>query len=461
MADIKLTPEQTKKAEEYRDRWYEIGVDCGLADRPNAEAAWNAWYKHANQEEPQMIWVDSPLAVQMIVNGKSFTDNDHDFVRELIANLKSIQEAAHTPINSSVLEGADVDFGKDQVALVTSFTFKADIALEVFDSLADAQAQQAEYAANQRGVDLSAICTDPESLAAAVNNCQYVVEPAAEMATYENGESATLLQSLLEWMTHVGFTAANIADDSLSPAEAKQVAWMYLPRLEERVLRVRQTSTPAWFLGSLSAPWMGFYTFVRDEFQPFSDEQLEQLTLFDQWVKAGFVAFPYEDQCYLCEKPSEINWGENAGGDQVLHNETGPAVAFRDGYGVYSIGGVTVPKKIVEAPETITIEEIRSEDNAEVKRLMTEAYGYGKYLTDVNASIIDQDTVAVDKLVPEGKHIMRALMQDDENNRFLVGSDGSTHRVYYMPVPADTQTCEAAAEMLANGLKSENCISES
>jgi len=42
----------------------------------------------------------------------------------------------------------------------------------------------------------------------------------------------------------------------------------------------------------------------------------------------------------------------------------------------------------------------------------------------------------------------RALMRDDLGNMWLVGTDGSTARVYTMAVPSDVSTCKEAHERI-------------
>ena len=124
--------------------------------------------------------------------------------------------------------------------------------------------------------------------------------------------------------------------------------------------------------------------------------------------------------------------------------------------------GVRVPEHVIMQPETITLDQIKAEKNAEVRRIMRERYGDGRYLAEIGAKVIDTDSVPTDALAPRAGSITRALIEDDDGLRFLVGSDGSTARVYYMECdnrnpPA---TCVQAYEQLNNGLKQSQCILE-
>ena len=69
------------------------------------------------------------------------------------------------------------------------------------------------------------------------------------------------------------------------------------------------------------------------------------------------------------------------------------------------------------------------------------------YLREIGAKTLDVDAVPVEKK-PGAPSIVRALMEDDEGRRFLVGSDGSTHRTYYMETSPQAKTCAEAHTFL-------------
>jgi len=89
----------------------------------------------------------------------------------------------------------------------------------------------------------------------------------------------------------------------------------------------------------------------------------------------------------VCERPTAIY--RNAQGQ--LHSLDGAAIYWPDGWGVYSVNGVRVPRDIIETPASITVKRIDDETNAEVRRIMIERYGMQKYLVDSNAQILSED----------------------------------------------------------------------
>jgi len=145
----------------------------------------------------------------------------------------------------------------------------------------------------------------------------------------------------------------------------------------------------------------------------------------------------------MCQRPSAIHME-----DGELHNETGPAMAWEDTK-IYSIHGHTVPERVVMNPETITLEDIDKEADAEVKRIMMERYGMERYVVDSGAKIIDSDNgIGVEGSCP------RALVEDKHGKRWIIGSDGSTERIYFIPVDAKAKTVSEAHQSISGVLES-------
>ena len=134
--------------------------------------------------------------------------------------------------------------------------------------------------------------------------------------------------------------------------------------------------------------------------------------------------------------------GHEEGG--ALHSETGPALRYGDGWEIHALHGIRVPRHVIEAPESITIEEIRRERHAELRRVLRERYGDERYFSTAELVVLDVDTVPIDALAPNAGSITRTLVIDFLQTRYLVASDGSTQRVYHMEVPSSCDTCEQA-----------------
>lgn len=126
--------------------------------------------------------------------------------------------------------------------------------------------------------------------------------------------------------------------------------------------------------GHHDAGWLSGYEFFKDECKI---EACEKLSGLMQVAKSSGWFWPFTNLCIMTERPNVLH----RDAERRLHCETGPAIAYPDNWGLYVWHGVRVPKHVVEAPETITAQEIEEETNAEVRRIMLERFGLERYLT--------------------------------------------------------------------------------
>jgi len=107
-------------------------------------------------------------------------------------------------------------------------------------------------------------------------------------------------------------------------------------------------------------------------------------------------------------------------------------------------GGVNVDRRIAFRPELITVDEVLAETNAERRRVLLERYGYGRFLHDVGAEILDRDAD------PGGeRQLLRVKLPDDEDLVAMSCFCPSTERQYMIRVPPTTPTCRHAAAWIA------------
>jgi hypothetical protein len=94
-----------------------------------------------------------------------------------------------------------------------------------------------------------------------------------------------------------------------------------------------------------------------------------------------------------------------------------------------------VPSFAIERPDLIKVAHIENENNAEVRRILIERMGVGKYLAEVKAEVVEWDGGIRGCDGSSNRVLMRS-----KHGMWLVGTDGSTERVYYMSVPDDVKT---------------------
>ncbi len=140
--------------------------------------------------------------------------------------------------------------------------------------------------------------------------------------------------------------------------------------------------------GQWDIAWISYYTFPDRFIHPmFSNEDRALLSQWERLTRSCGWIYALDGICFICDRPTEIHQNER----NLLHCETGPALAFSDGYAVFAYKGVRVPAKIIENPEMITCSDVLKEKNVEVRRVMIERYGQSRFLTDSGSTLLHED----------------------------------------------------------------------
>ncbi len=71
--------------------------------------------------------------------------------------------------------------------------------------------------------------------------------------------------------------------------------------------------------------------------------------------------------------------------DGRLHRDSGPAVQYDNGSGLWFWKGVRVPEEVILRPREITSKQILAEQNAEVRRVMIERVGIERFVRESGA----------------------------------------------------------------------------
>ncbi|SEG15269.1 hypothetical protein SAMN04489712_103411 [Thermomonospora echinospora] len=179
-------------------------------------------------------------------------------------------------------------------------------------------------------------------------------------------------------------------------------------------------------LGQHDAPWLWLFDALG---------RLEELEGLAEVARTAGWWWPYERMVVLCERPVELYRDEPG----RLHRGDGPALSFPDGFALHAWRGMPIPADFIQTLAGLTADRIQREDNAELRRVMLEHYGYDRYLADVGAKPLHRDETGV---------LWRIDLLDDEPVVMVevVNStpepDGS-YRTYYLRVPPDTRTARA------------------
>lgn len=179
-------------------------------------------------------------------------------------------------------------------------------------------------------------------------------------------------------------------------------------------------------------------------------------------VHAAPMVMTFRTQALVCLGRPVVH--KNRDGE--LHNDEGPAVVYPDGAKQYWVDGHALGalgEKIVEKPETLMLADINREINEEIKRLAIEAYGWGRYLDEIGAKVIDrrendvdntiEALVEIEDIVERPTWMGGRFAQEGTpiKKRKLVLACRSTARQYFLAVPEEIQTCEEGQQWLHAG----------
>jgi len=95
---------------------------------------------------------------------------------------------------------------------------------------------------------------------------------------------------------------------------------------------------------------------------------------------------PYQNAAILQEKTTTVQLREGR-----LHCETGPAVAYKDGFEVYALNGIRVSKDLVMTPaDKLDPQIVLKQQNADIRREIVRKIGIERVLKGTNAKVVDK-----------------------------------------------------------------------
>ena len=149
--------------------------------------------------------------------------------------------------------------------------------------------------------------------------------------------------------------------------------------------------------------------------------------------------FAYPDLVVLSDRPIAIRYDER----ERLHNTSGPAIIYPDGWGVNAIDGTLLPAWFHERG-ALTIERIQRETNLEARRHLITTYGYERFVVDSDAELIDEDVTGRLWWIGKGRwgYPEMAMVEVVDATHQLDG----TYRRYWLHVPP---TMTSAREAVA------------
>ncbi|QMU78707.1 hypothetical protein GXW83_26365 [Streptacidiphilus sp. PB12-B1b] len=363
--------------------WRAVALRTGPADRAAAEAGVRAAYRSAGLAEPcTVVWFDSPLqatAAALLLTGADAV------VREAVVR---------DPATGAPADSADTGAG------------------------ADAERVLAEAARILAGHGVAA---EPGAAGGSVRE-------ALRTAPWEAARRRSLTAlGPTDWSEHWSRTGGEL--------------WLRISDLTQRIRgavadRLGGPDDPTRPVGpARSAVRLAMLDALCGQHDAAWLSALAEAPELDGLARTAAAAgwwWPYRDVVLLTERPIALHQDEPG----RLHCADGPALAFPDGFALHAWRGMPVPAGFLDRLAALTAADIRTEANAELRRVMLEYYGYERYLAESGATPVHRDETGV---------LWRIELPGDEAvvTVEVVNStpepDGS-HRVYWLRVPPRTRT---------------------
>ena len=135
--------------------------------------------------------------------------------------------------------------------------------------------------------------------------------------------------------------------------------------------------------------WLGPYEYLANVLGLRAETEalrgLWQLALNTGWFQ------PHAQTCWLAERPDRLRGDAS----DRLHDASGPALRFPDGWSVWAWKGVESPRGIIERPDQITLETIDAASNVQVRRCMIEIMTPQRYVALGGAVRASEDETGV------------------------------------------------------------------
>jgi len=437
----KLTPSQTKHLAASYEEWLSVGRCTEPADRPAMETAVRAMYAEIGQPPPAVVWLDSPLAG---VCGSWFLSN---LLKTLRNDANQLGDQLRDQLRDQLggqLRGQLGDQLRGQLGDQLWDQLWGQLGGQLGDQLRDQlrgqlRDQLRDQLWGQLGGQLRGQLGD-----------QLRDQLWGQLGDQLRGQLGGQLRGQLggQLRGQLGGQLRDQLRGQLGDQLWDQLWGQLGGQLGDQL---RDQLAQCWW-AQHEAAWIAFYLWPETNLAVNYKEQVSRrLALWETTARSSSWWWPMIGLVVLTERPSNVS----VDGEGRLHDERGPALGYRDGWGVWSIHGVRVTPKIVEHPESLTVQEIRDEPNVEVRRVMLERFGADRFMAESNAELIGEDDWgklwripdAPDE--PDGKPLVLVEMLNSTPE-----PDGSV-RTYYERAHPDVQTPLAALAWQANMSESE------
>ena len=249
----------------------------------------------------------------------------------------------------------------------------------------------ATHATHAATYDATDAATDAATYDATDAATYAATRDATYAATYDATRAAT--DAATRAATHDATYAATYdATDAATDADDEKHHWLINLITElvgESYVKSVISALPNWWKmyqgGNMWSAYDCYLTAMRDVIGLTGLDCWDAYAAWESCTIEGGFRIMHKDFCMVSDRPRILL----VDAQNRPHCDGGPSHQWRDGWSLYHIHGIRVAEQIVMHPESITLEQIKAETNAEVRRIMVERFGHEKYLRASDAKLID------------------------------------------------------------------------
>lgn len=185
--------------------------------------------------------------------------------------------------------------------------------------------------------------------------------------------------------------------------------------------------------GNINAGYCCFYDFLIEEVKKPDPDTMKIWEVFRDVCAELHYFFVFDTVVFCSEKPLYMMFNK----ENQLHADNKPCAIYKDGFGMYALNGVRMPKHIVETPaDKLDPELFQKIENAEIRREFIRKVGIERVVK--NAEIMDMkgDYELLKFLVPKAQVKERVYLK-------MINPSIGTYHVEGVP-----PTCKTVADAL-------------
>ena len=386
-----MTPALEKRCALMRDKWVNLGLSCEPMNRELAREGIVQAYKTAGLEEPKLfVWLESPLGG---VLGVEVTKKILEEIKKPI-NFSSVGASVWTSVGASV--GASV---------------RASVCDSVWASVRDSVEDSVEDSV-WASVGASVCDSVWDSVCDSVEDSVWASVGASVGASVCDSVCDSVEDSV--WASVGASVGASVCDSVWASVRAS---------VGENI----NTSISNLY----DSHWIAFYETFEEELP----DKIKHLEGIKKAISNCGWFLCFKGIVFVCNRPSAIHRDDRG----RLHNVNGPAVSYRDGWGIYAYRGVRLPAHVIEEKDKINSASIQAESNQEIRRCMIEIIGGERFVQELKAKRVNEDRFGVlYKKEVDGSTLAYARLVNSTPE-----PDGS-NKIYWLRVDPRSKTCREA-----------------